>query len=115
MSKTSDIHIKVQLDAQNVPEDIQWIAKDGGVDSYSQAKGILISFFEKESMDTLKLDLWTKEMQVVEMDRFVYQILRSLGQTYLKARVGDGFTAYSIDFALNKFCKIIFNMLNFKL
>ena len=48
MSKTSDIHIKVQLDAQNVPEDIQWIAKDGGVDSYSQAKGILISFFEKK-------------------------------------------------------------------
>ena len=85
MSKTSDIHIKVQLDAQNVPEDIQWIAKDGGVDSYSQAKGILISFFEKESMDTLKLDLWTKEMQVQEMDRFMFQTLKALSETYLKA------------------------------
>ena len=95
MSKTSDIHIKVQLDAQNVPEDIQWIAKDGGVDSYSQAKGILISFFEKESMDTLKLDLWTKEMQVQEMDRFMFQTLKALSETYLK---GTNNTKLASDF-----------------
>ncbi|HNG90361.1 MAG TPA: gliding motility protein GldC, partial [Saprospiraceae bacterium] len=34
---------------------------------------------------TLRIDLWTKEMQVTEMDRFMYQILSSLSQTYLRA------------------------------
>jgi hypothetical protein len=29
--------------------------------------------------------LWTKELQVAEMDRFMYQVLQSLSQTYLKA------------------------------
>ena len=36
-------------------------------------------------MDTIKIDLWTKEMQVVEMDRFFFQTLKGLSDTYFKA------------------------------
>ncbi|MGI9160178.1 MAG: hypothetical protein ACR2K1_10550, partial [Saprospiraceae bacterium] len=44
-----------------------------------------IALFDQEHRDTLRIDLWTKEMQVMEMDRFMYQMLRSLSQTYLRA------------------------------
>ena len=31
------------------------------------------------------MDLWTKDMQVNEMDRFFFQTLRALADTYFKA------------------------------
>jgi gliding motility-associated protein GldC len=50
-----------------------------------EAKAMLLAFFDKETKDTLKIDLWTKEMQVMEMDRFFYQTLRALADTYQRA------------------------------
>ncbi|MEY4905038.1 MAG: hypothetical protein RLZZ292_2853, partial [Bacteroidota bacterium] len=32
-----------------------------------------------------KIDIWTQEMQVLEMDRMVYQTIRALADTYFKA------------------------------
>ena len=48
-------------------------------------KAMLLSFFDEDTRDTLKIDLWTKEMQVVEMDRFFYQNLRAMADTYFRA------------------------------
>jgi hypothetical protein len=33
----------------------------------------------------MKIDLWTTEMQVIEMDRFFFQTLRAMADTYFKA------------------------------
>ncbi|HQX43076.1 MAG: gliding motility protein GldC [Saprospiraceae bacterium] len=85
MEKKSEILIRVTLDQENIPSEIEWSAQDAGAESLSPAKGILLSIFEKDSLDTLKLDLWTKEMQVVEMDRFMFQTLNALSDTYLKS------------------------------
>lgn len=86
MGKTSEISIKVTLDEHNHPEDIRWQSNDNpDGKSYQPVKAMLLSLFDKEYKDTYKIDLWTKEMQVIEMDRFVYQTLRSLGDTYYKA------------------------------
>ncbi|HMX84190.1 MAG TPA: gliding motility protein GldC, partial [Saprospiraceae bacterium] len=43
------------------------------------------SLFDSKVKDTLKIDLWTNELQVVEMDRFMFQTLRGLADTYMKA------------------------------
>ncbi|HRG32772.1 MAG: gliding motility protein GldC [Saprospiraceae bacterium] len=85
MAKKSEIIIRVTLDQENIPSEIEWSAEDSGGGALSSAKGILLSIFEKDSLDTLKLDLWTKEMQVVEMDRFMFQTLNALRDTYLKS------------------------------
>lgn len=86
IEKTSDITIRVSLDKERVPIRIEWSATDmheaGKMD---ECKAMAIALFDKEHRDTLRIDLWTKEMQVQEMDRFMYQILRSLSQTYLRA------------------------------
>ena len=48
-------------------------------------KAMLLSLFDKKTKDTMKIDLWTTEMQVVEMDRFIFQSLRAISDTYYKA------------------------------
>lgn len=83
--KSSDITLRVGLNAENVPMKIEWSASDRNDGQLEECKAMAVALFDKEHRDTLRIDLWTKEMQVVEMDRFVYQILRSLSQTYLRA------------------------------
>jgi len=84
--KKSHIHIEVTLDENNIPEGIAWSASDHPKgEDYQTAKAMIVSIFDKEHRDTLKFDLWTKEMQVQEMDRFIYYSLKSLSDTYFKA------------------------------
>lgn len=86
VAKTSDITIRVSLDQDRVPVKIEWSASDMHPDGkFDECKAMAVALFDKEHRDTLRIDLWTKEMQVQEMDRFVYQTLRSLSQSYLKA------------------------------
>ena len=84
MSSEKQIKINIKLDEKQVPENIGWDADDnaGGA---KDCKAILLSLFDKETKETLKIDLWTKEMQVTEMDRFFFQTLRALADTYFKA------------------------------
>ena len=81
----SDIHIEVQLDNQQQPTAIKWkaVSQDGPMEQMS--KGMLLAFFDKETKETFKIDLWTNEMQIAEMDRFMFQTLKSLTETYYKA------------------------------
>jgi len=84
MAKKSSINIDILLDDQNVPDKISWSSSDGSKE-VEESKAMLLSLFDKENLETVKIDLWTKEMQVVEMDRFFYQTLRALADTYFKA------------------------------
>ncbi len=86
MTKRSDINISIELDKGKVPSSIIWEATDNPAGQEPQhCKAMLLSLFDKETKDTLKIDLWTKEMQVLEMDRFFYQTLKALADTYFRA------------------------------
>lgn len=86
IAKTSEILIKVQQDADRVPVNIQWQSTDNPQGAAPQAcKAMLVSLFDEATKDTLKIDLWTKEMQIVEMDRFFFQTLRGMCDTYARA------------------------------
>ena len=82
--KKSTIKLEVSLNEKSIPSKIRWLASDQN-DQWHECKAFLLSLFELESRDTLKIDLWTEEMQVVEMDRFVYHTLRALADTYVRA------------------------------
>lgn len=82
---TSFIQIAVTLDDEKIPKTIQWSAEGTGPENGRDAKAMLLAFFDRESGDTFKIDLWTKDMQVNEMDHFFYQTLRALSDTYHKA------------------------------
>lgn len=86
VKKTFDINIEVGLDEENMPIQIKWNADNNpNADGPQACKGMLLSVFDEDTLDTLKIDLWTKDMQVVEMDRFMFQTLRALADTYHKA------------------------------
>ena len=86
IKRTSEIKIKVGLDKDNVPTVLEWQSTDNPSGNTPQeCKAMLLALFDKENLDTLKIDLWTKEMQVIEMDRFFYQALRGMAETYFRA------------------------------
>ncbi|NND35403.1 MAG: gliding motility protein GldC [Saprospiraceae bacterium] len=82
--KTSQISINIELGDDKIPEHISWSAPDQN-QLDQPVKAMLLSLFDGQNKQTLKIDLWTKEMQVVEMDRFFYQTLRSMTESYFKA------------------------------
>jgi len=82
----SEILIKVGLDEHKMPNTIQWKSSDNPEnDDFSECKAFLLSLFDKETKETLRIDLWTKEMQVAEMDRLMYFTLKGLSETYFRA------------------------------
>jgi gliding motility-associated protein GldC len=86
IKKTSDIKFTIGLDENNVPTQISWKADDNPEGQESkECKAIMLALFDRETLDTLKIDLWIKEMQLVEMDRFFFQTLKGMSDTYAKA------------------------------
>lgn len=81
----SDIKISVELDEKKIPKKIELLASDSPDGKPKEMKSFMLSLFEKDTLDTLKIDLWTKEMQISEMDMFMYQTLKSLADTYNRA------------------------------
>ena len=82
--KETEITIKVKLDDNNIPEHISWSAPDGGMKD-QLSKAVLLSFWDSQKKETLKMDLWTKEMPVDEMKTFVLQTFLSMKQSISKA------------------------------
>lgn len=81
--KKSEIKFIVTLDEKNMPVHIDWSATDGGIDSTSKA--IMLSVWDAEAQNTLRIDLWTKEMMVDEMKQFYHQNLLSMADTLERA------------------------------
>ncbi len=84
----SDIILSIGLDEEQIPETITWQAEQDG-SAPKECKAFLLSIFEKETKETLKIDLWTKDLEVQEMDRFFYHTLKSLVQTYHRSTNND--------------------------
>ena len=84
--KNSHITIRVGLDANNVPTKIEWQAEDSpDTPEFKPCKAMLLSLFDQDYRDTYKIDLWTSELQIGEMNKFMYQTLRGLADTYHRA------------------------------
>ncbi len=88
MSKRSKILIEVELDDNQVPEKLNWEAEDGGI-SNQKADAIFVSVWDGRTKDTLRIDLWTKEMTLDDMKRFIHQICLSLADTLQRATADE--------------------------
>ena len=81
--KQSEIKFTVTLDEKNMPEKIDWSASDAGKESTSKA--VMIALWDAQEMNSLRIDLWTKEMMVDEMKQFFHQNLVSMAETLERA------------------------------
>lgn len=91
--KTTEINFKVTVDENNLPLSIHWEAPDSGMNSH--CKSVMIALWDGKENNTLRIDLWTKEMMVDEMKKFYHQNIITLTDTYIRA-TGDDQTAQKI-------------------
>nr|WP_299346103.1 gliding motility protein GldC [Allomuricauda sp.] len=94
---TSEIKLKVGLDENRVPEELTWSAQDGGIEN-EEAKAIMLSVWDSNNKESLKIDLWTKDMPVDEMKIFFHQTLVTMSDTFMKATQDEKMTATMKDF-----------------
>ncbi|WP_152287837.1 gliding motility protein GldC [Flavicella marina] len=97
IAHTSKIEFEIGLDENKVPEKIKWNAEDGGVAS-EETKSIMLSVWDPKKKDTLRIDLWTKDMPVDEMKQFFHQTLVSMSHTFERATNDDKMAATMRDF-----------------
>lgn len=95
--KETDINIRVTLDENHVPERLEWKASDGN--DGGESKAMLLSFWDDEDLNTLRIDLWTKDMTMDEMKAFFHQNILTLADTFEKATSEDKMAAQMRDFA----------------
>lgn len=94
---TSEIRLTVGLDENRVPEELNWSAEDGGIDN-EDAKAMMLSVWDSKNQESLKIDLWTKDMPVDEMKIFFHQTLVTMSDTFMKATQDEKMTATMKDF-----------------
>ncbi|MDO6676255.1 gliding motility protein GldC [Tenacibaculum sp. 1B UA] len=94
---TSKITFKVGLDENKVPEEITWNAEDGGIKDEA-SKAIMLSVWDHKQKDTLRMDLWTKDMPVDEMKQFFHQTLVSMANSFERATNDEKMSATMRDF-----------------
>jgi gliding motility-associated protein GldC len=81
---TSEIKFVVELDQNRVPEKLLWSAQDGGINQ-EEAKAMMLSVWDSKAQETLRIDLWTKDMPVDEMKLFFHQTLVAMTDTFQRA------------------------------
>ncbi|WMI69599.1 gliding motility protein GldC [Mangrovimonas sp. YM274] len=93
----STITLNVELDENRIPETLSWTAKDGGIEN-EEAKAMLLSVWDSKAQETLRIDLWTKDMPVDEMKKFFHQTLVAMSDTFNRATQDEKMTATMKDF-----------------
>ena len=83
--KTSDIKFSITLDENKLPETITWSADDAGMDKPADCKAMMLSVWDPNENNTLRIDLWTKDMLVDDMKQFFYQTLLSMSDSLARS------------------------------
>lgn len=104
----SEIKIRVSLDENRIPEELTWSAEDGGIKNEA-AKAMLLSVWDSKTKESLKIDLWTKDMPVDEMKIFFHQTLVAMTDTFMKATQEEKMTA-----TMKEFCDYFAESLQLK-
>lgn len=105
----STIRLDVALDEGRIPERLRWTSSDGRHAEGGETRAFLLSIWDPERREALRIDLWNKDMQRDEMDLLVFQTLLTLSDSYAKAN-GDGPAAQAIKefgFAFGEMTKLI--------
>ena len=104
----SKIEISVDLDKNKIPEKIFWSAEDGNIKNQS-SKAIFLSVWDSEKKESLRIDLWTKEMPLDEMKIFFHQTLVAMSDTFNRATQDEKMTN-----TMKDFCDYFAEKLNLK-
>ena len=83
--KKAEIKLTIELDDQNVPETILWESTDSNTKEALPVKSMMLALWDHNYKNSLRIDLWTKDMPADEMKRFFYETLQTMGDSFLRA------------------------------
>jgi gliding motility-associated protein GldC len=106
--RNSKIEISVDLDENKIPEKIFWSAEDGNIKN-KESKALFLSVWDSEKKESLRIDLWTKEMPLDEMKIFFHQTLVAMSDTFNRATQDEKMTS-----TMKDFCDYFAEKLNLK-
>ena len=98
--KKSHINFTVDLDDKNVPEKITWSASDKPDSKMEETKSMSISLWDHTQKNTMRIDLWSKDMPVDEMKTFILQTFLSMKQSISKATSEENLVNLIEDFCI---------------
>ena len=104
--KKSSIQISIELDSNNYPEKIMWDATDKPEEGFSETNSISVALWDHHQGNTLRIDLWTKQMPVDAMKKFYLDCLGGIAQSTLTA-TGDEYMAEEINALCEKLAKYL--------
>lgn len=78
------LKFEVDLDENLLPKNISMESSDG-LNKENDIKALFVSAWQAKKKETLRIDLWTKDMPVNEMFIFYHQSLLSMAQTLEKS------------------------------
>ena len=78
------LKFEIELDKNNLPLNIEMHASDETADE-NNIKALMVSAWAAKTKETLRIDLWTKEMMVNEMLIMYHQTLLSMASSLEKA------------------------------
>lgn len=84
MSKTSEITVRVTLDENNVPDKMEWCADDKPGE-WNENQALIFSVWDSKAQNAMRIDLWTKDMKIDDMNFFIFQTIMTLSDTYESA------------------------------
>jgi len=82
--KQSEIKVNIGLNENKLPLEMKWTATDGNVVD-QEAKAMFLSLWDPNEKNTMKIDLWTKDLTVDEMKQFFHQTLLTMADTFENA------------------------------
>lgn len=94
--RKSEINFTVELDDKNIPDKIYWDATENPNEGLSDTRAIAVALWDHYHNSTLKIDLWTKDMEVVDMKRFLIEMMSGIADTAINA-TGDQKMATDIE------------------
>lgn len=83
--KKEKITFNIELDENHIPEKLSWTSTDNGQEKTNPCEAFMMSIWDPNELNALRIDLWTKEMKVDEMKHFIHQTIATLSDTYLRA------------------------------
>ena len=103
MSKDAEIKLKVVLGDDNVPEELFWEASQSQELGGKRCEAAFLSMWDAEKKESLVIDLWTKKMEVGEMNYHFYYTMMKMADTYERAtsqeRISNKIREFAAEFA----------------
>lgn len=82
--RTSEIKLSVRMNSEGI-QGIEWEADEAPEPGKQQAKAMILALWDPKTRNSLRIDLWTQDMSIDDMNDFFFQTLLSMADTYKNA------------------------------